>query len=162
MSYRTYVNDVQVFGNNEYYPEWIEFIKTQGIDVNENGNYEGDITDFMDGLKCVETIVLRMEKERQDQIKELSNKSSNFYKSSLFDLTNIYQESINALEENDEYEISLFDRLYQFLEDGYIFMPYAFFKACEYMLEKDHVFSTKKHFNCFKLKEGKRIHVKAC
>ena len=162
MSYRTYVNGVQVFGNNEYYPEWIEFIKTQCIYVDEDGNYEGDITDFMAGLKCVETIVLRMEKERQDQIKELSNKSSNFHKSSLFDLTNIYQESINALEENDEYEISLFDRLYQFLEDGYIFMPYAFFKACEDMLEKDHVFSTEKHFNCFKLKNGKRIHVKAC
>ena len=162
MSQRTYVNDVQIFGNNEYYPEWIEFIKTQGIDVDEDGNYEGDITDFMAGLECVESIVLRMEKERQDQIKELSNKSSNFHKSSLFDLTNIYQESINALEENDEYEISLFDRLYQFLEDGYIFMPYAFFKACEDMLEKDHAFSTKKHFNCFKLKKEKRIHVKAC
>ena len=133
MSQRTYVNDVQIFGNNEYYPEWIEFIKTQGIDVDEDGNYEGEITDFMAGLECVESIVLRMEKERQDQIKELSNKSSNFHKSSLFDLTNIYQESINALEENDEYEISLFDRL-----------------------------STKRHFHCFKLKDGKRIHVKAC
>lgn len=162
MSYKTYVNDVQLFGNNEYYSEWIEFIKTQGIDVDEDGIYEGYITDFMTALECVESIVLRMEKERQDEIEELSNKSSNFHKSSLFDLTNIYQESINALEENDEYEISLFDRLYQFLKDGYIFIPYALFKGCEDMLEKDHVFSTKKHFNCFKLKDGKRIHVKAC
>ena len=162
MSYRTYVNDVQVFGNNEYYPEWIEFIKTQGIDVDEDGNYEGYITDFMAGLKCVESIVLKMEKERQDEIEELSNQGSKFHKSTLFDLRSIYQDSIKSLEENDEYEISLFDRLYQFLEDGYIFMPYTFFKACEDMLEKNNEFSTEKHFHCFKLKDGKRIHVKAC
>ena len=42
MSYRTYVNDVQVFGNDEYYSEWIEFIKAQGIDVNEEGYVDLD------------------------------------------------------------------------------------------------------------------------
>lgn len=42
MSYRTYVNDVQVFGNDEYYSELIEFIKAQGIDVNEEGYVDWD------------------------------------------------------------------------------------------------------------------------
>ena len=42
MSYRTYVNDVQVFGNDEYYSEWIEFIKAQGIDVNEEWYVDWD------------------------------------------------------------------------------------------------------------------------
>ena len=36
MSYRTYVNDTQIFGNNECYPEWINYIKSKGIEVGEN------------------------------------------------------------------------------------------------------------------------------
>ena len=64
MSYRTYVNDVQVFGNNEYYPEWIEFIKTQGIDVNENGNYENFI------LKCQERLCTAAQLEIMRQTRD--------------------------------------------------------------------------------------------
>ena len=33
MSYRTYVEGVQIFGNNEGYNEWIEFIRSQGIKI---------------------------------------------------------------------------------------------------------------------------------
>lgn len=35
MSYRTYVNNEQVFGNNEYYQEWEEFITSKGIETDE-------------------------------------------------------------------------------------------------------------------------------
>ena len=35
MSYRTYINGNQVFGNNEYYPEWIEYIESKGIVINQ-------------------------------------------------------------------------------------------------------------------------------
>ena len=41
MSYRIRVNGVQIFGNNESYPEWEEFIRSQGIEIGEEGNYEG-------------------------------------------------------------------------------------------------------------------------
>jgi hypothetical protein len=41
MSYRTKVNGVQVFGNNESYPEWIEFIRSQKIDVDDEKCYKG-------------------------------------------------------------------------------------------------------------------------
>ena len=27
MAYRIYINDIQLFGNNEYYPEWITYMK---------------------------------------------------------------------------------------------------------------------------------------
>ena len=29
MSYRTRVNETQIFGNNEYYQEWIDFIRSE-------------------------------------------------------------------------------------------------------------------------------------
>ena len=32
MSYRTRINGNQIFGNNEWHPEWIEFVKSQGIE----------------------------------------------------------------------------------------------------------------------------------
>jgi hypothetical protein len=37
MSYRTEVEGFQIFGNNEYYKEWIEFISSEGIEVDEEG-----------------------------------------------------------------------------------------------------------------------------
>lgn len=36
MAYRTYINDVQVFGNNEDYPEWIEYT----INFNNGSNWD--------------------------------------------------------------------------------------------------------------------------
>lgn len=65
MSYRTNIEDVQIFGNNEYYPEWIDFIQSQGIEVDNEGNYSGEIHDFMGMLTTIETIVLNIEEERQ-------------------------------------------------------------------------------------------------
>ena len=46
MSYRTTIEDFQIFGNNETYPEWLEFIKSQGITIDEEGNYSGEIHDY--------------------------------------------------------------------------------------------------------------------
>ena len=37
MSYRTSVNGVQIFGNNEYYKEWTDFLKSKGIEIDEDG-----------------------------------------------------------------------------------------------------------------------------
>ena len=58
MAYRTHVNDVQVFGNNETHPEWIEFIKSQGIAVDEDDMYDGVITDFMAALSVANSIFI--------------------------------------------------------------------------------------------------------
>ena len=33
MSYRTYIEDKQIFGNNECYKDWIVFIKYKNIEV---------------------------------------------------------------------------------------------------------------------------------
>lgn len=41
MSYRIYVNDTQLFGNNESYPEWDDYVKSQGIEIGPEG---GDTT----------------------------------------------------------------------------------------------------------------------
>ena len=72
MSYRTYINDIQVFGNNEYYPEWIEYLEKQGIEIGVDGDYEGEITNFMEALDVVESIVVRLESERREKLKQFN------------------------------------------------------------------------------------------
>ena len=47
MAYRTRVNGVQIFGNNEYYEEWAEFLKSKGIEIDEDGCYDGEIDDVL-------------------------------------------------------------------------------------------------------------------
>lgn len=157
MSYRTYIEDEQVFGNNEYYSEWIEFVKSQGIEVDEDGCYSGEIKEFMPALFVVESIVLRLNRERE-ALKEKWNGRLSFERPilSLFDFQNIPPKV-----ENQDYETSLFDELFGIVKNSYAFMPYAFFKACEDKLEKDHVFATPNHFYCFKLKVGETIHIEA-
>ena len=46
MAYRTYINGTQVFGNNEYYPEWIKYLKSKGITIGEEDEYDGEIDDW--------------------------------------------------------------------------------------------------------------------
>lgn len=161
MSYRTYINHNQIFGNNEYYPEWIDFIKSQGIEVDEEGNYDGQITDFMGALKTIEKITMRLEAEFQER-KDAMNRLNNKHKpiQSLFDLSNIPAE----LEDEKNFEIreSLFDKLFRYVRDGYAFMPYTFYLACEDILDLSDAFETDKmHMYCFKLKDGKTINVSA-
>ena len=70
MSYRTYINNTQVFGNNERYPEWIKYVESKGITVGEEGDYEGELDDFMEALDVVESIVMRLESERRERKKK--------------------------------------------------------------------------------------------
>lgn len=118
MAYRTYINDVQVFGNNEYYPEWIEYMENKGIKISEDGVYHGEIDDFMEALDVIESIVMRLETERRMR----KQNGAEFFSQSIFDLGNIYDD----VKEHPTEE-SLLDKELYYLENGYMFMPYAFF-----------------------------------
>ena len=162
MSYRTCINGTQVFGNNEYYPEWIEFIESQGIEVNDEGLYEGEIFDFMGALATVEKITLRLSKERDERKKNLLEKFPEYSKLqalSLFDWTDIPKKC----EKGNE---SLFDQLYDAVRNGYAFMPYALYLACQDKLQKDddinlEVLEGMIRFHRYKIKPGETIHVSA-
>lgn len=173
MSYRTYVEGTQVFGNNEYYPEWIEFIKEQGIEVSDECIYEGEIKDFMKALQVIENIVLRLEKEKRERNEKLEKEmeEKNFSEEekafartkiygikSIFDWKNTFDKVTNN---NDKYGLSLLDELISIIDESYAFLPYQFLKACEGKIERDKCFSTDQHFNCYKIKENESIYVRA-
>jgi hypothetical protein len=167
MSYRTCVEGEQIFGNNDYYPEWIEFIKSQGIEVDEDQCYEGQIFDFMGALITIEKIVMRLHKEKEELRATLDGKIGNKKMYGLFDFTHIVDAIAmnNQVDENGnrvlEYGDSLFDELCDVLNSSYAFMPYALFAACEDKLEPINSYSTKDHFYCYKLKDGETIYVRA-
>lgn len=167
MSYRTYVEGSQIFGNNEYYPEWIEFIKSQGIKVDDEQCYEGEIHDFMGALVAIEKIVMRLHKEKEELRQKQGGAIGKRKIYGLFDFTHIVDtiDSSNQVDENGErvfeYGDSLFDELCDIVNNSYAFMPYAFFIACEEKLEAVESYSTQDHFYSYKLKDGETICVKA-
>lgn len=167
MSYRTYVNGHQIFGNHERYPEWLEFIQAQGIEINENDDYVGEITDFMGALAVIETITLRLEKERREKRvafetalneKNLTEEEKQIARNatygikSIFDWSNTYDKIENE-DQGDRFHTSLFDELNSIINNGYAFMPISFYKACKDKLERTEPFSTKGYFDCYVAKE---------
>ena len=162
MSYRTYVNGFQIFGNNECYTKWMDFIKSQGIEIDDDGCYEGDITDVMGAIKILEEIVLDEEQKRQERIaeykiKEYVNREENrrYGPKSLFDFTNIPYK-INSQPD----DFFLLDELKQIVENGYMFLPLSFVKACGSAIEPARHNDSYRFYN-YKIKKGCTIHVKA-
>ena len=167
MSYRTTVNGVQIFGNNEYYPEWIDFVKEQGIDE-EDGEYDGEIMDIMGAVKTIEDIVLRLEREHREDgighdydshyIVATNETMKNKRYRSLFDFSGIYDKTLS--EKGRTYRQSLTDRLLEIQENAYVFMPLAFLKACGNCIKRKMSRNEDRTWE-YVLVKGKSVHVHA-
>lgn len=149
MSYRTTINGNQLFGNNEFYDEWTDFIKSQGIKIDDDGNYKGEITDFMSALSVIENITMRLHQER------ICNQNTK----SLFDFS--YVPDTVEKDKEDEYGQSLLDAEIELVSNAYAFLPYQFYTFCKDQLDKEHLFTTPGHVYSFKLKPGETIKVEA-
>ena len=151
MSYRTYINGVQLFGNNESYPEWDNMLVKQGIEISSDGKYDGELTDFMAMLEALEQIVMRLELDYRVTTTNLS----------LFDNRWIYDDTKTELLNDNEYGLSLFDRLMDFRDNSYIFLPVVAYESCKNQLVPSKRWGTEKHLRCYELKQGETIHVEA-
>lgn len=140
MSYRTYAEGKQIFGNNEYYSKWINFIQSQGIKVDEDGCYKGYITDVQRAIEVIEEIVLDIEKANEGK--------------SIFDLSTI-------LEKAKKYNSPITDELMYHIECGYAFMPINFINACTKKIERVFGGDTRNRLYNYKVKPNKKIKVSA-
>lgn len=165
MSYRTSVNDVQIFGNNEFYPEWIEFIKSQGIEVNGDGCYDGEITDVMGASKTIEKIVMQLEKEHREEriqdwdVRYIKNSESGKSYKTMFDFSYIYDKVVDS--EGKKYRNHLTDLLMEIKNNSYLFMPLAFLQACGESIKKSKISRTDGRIYTYSLIDGKKIKVHA-
>lgn len=173
MSYRTTINGIQVFGNNESYEHWDEYIRSQGIEINEEGCYEGDISDFHGAVTALENIVKDLMDQRkadwekirhqvekvldEDPENEWALHQKSILTRSLLDFSN-YETDI--LEHQD----SILDTLFEITSAAYAFFPYILYTACRSQLERmdptQEPDGTYRIHN-FKFKAGQSAHVKA-
>lgn len=156
MSYRTSVNDTQIFGNNEYYPEWENFIKSRGIEIDEDGCYDGEIDDVMGMFDVIDKITKRLINDRHKKVVagELSWDGK-----PLKELTDL---SGSMWLKDDKISILTFN--IQMIENAYCFLPYQVFKAVEDVIEVcKHDDPQAVALGCcyYKLKDNKKIHVHA-
>jgi hypothetical protein len=153
MSYRIYVNNHQLFGNNDCPNKWIEFIKSQGIEVSEDGMYKGEIKDFMECLNTVEDIVFDMNKKIQNYNESLNDDCKNILeRQELFDLSNLI---------NDE--SSLLFSLQNLVSNGYLFLPYQLYEICKDKIEVKYKMDEEqdKVKRIYTIKEGEHIYTSA-
>lgn len=155
MSYRTHINDTQIFGNNEVYQEWIDFLLSKGIEITEDGVYDGYIDDLQGMFNVIDTITRERINYRHNQVVagELTWKGEPYKE--LTDLS----ESIWL---DDKTPLLMYNM--QMIEYAFCFLPYQVFKAVENIIDKSdipYVSEDGKEWNCcsYKLKAGKKIHV---
>ena len=127
MSYRTNVNGKQIFGNNEWYDEWGEYLISKGIKISDEGLYEGELDDFMEALEVIEKITMNIEAKRRERKGKLEE---NFFSQSIFDNGDIYDSLVN----DDEHYESLFDKEIEIIKMGICFFLYSSLKRVKICL----------------------------
>ena len=156
MSYRTNVNNTQIFGNNEYYIEWENFIKSHGIKIDDDGCYDGEIDDVMGMFDAIDKITRRLIEERKRQI---HNKETDYEGKPLLELTDLS----NSMWLDNNTPILMFNE--QILKYAYCFLPYQVYLAVKDVIEPTHEVYKKDgvnwNFCTYKLKDGAKIRVHA-
>ena len=156
MSYRTSVNGCQIFGNNESYEEWNNFIKSKGIKIGEDGDYDGEIYDIMGMFEVIDKITRRLITEQHQRV---IKGETNFKGEPELELTDLSR----SIWLNDDTPILMYNQ--QMIEYAYCFLPYQVLLAVKDKIEySDEVYDDSgiDWFGCsYKLKDGEKIIVHA-
>lgn len=155
MSYRTSINGVQIFGNNEYYQEWIDFIRSEGIKDDEDGLYDGYIENLQGMFNAIDIITRGLINDRHNQVVagELTWEGKPYR-----ELTDLSE----SMWLNDETPLLMYN--IQMIENAYCFLPYQLFKAVEDIIEQckhDEPRAVRLGYRYYRLKDGIKIHVYA-
>ncbi len=155
MSYRTYVNDTQIFGNNEYYQEWADFLSSKGIEIDEDGLYDGYIDDLQGMFNVIDRLTQKFIDERHQRVLN----GEEWLGKPLHELTDLS----DSIWLDNKTPLLMYNM--RMIEDAYCFLPYQVFKSVENIIEKTekpYVDDYKHWFCCsYKLKDGEKIHVRA-
>lgn len=149
MSYRTRIEGTQIFGNNEYYKEYVDFLISQGIEIDEDGCYEGEITDVQGLFRVIDKITKDLIAKAHTRVE---NKEEWFGRpcKELADLS-------DSIWLEDKTPVLAFNR--DIIDNAYIFLPYQVYMAVQDKLEP---FDSNCWFSLdFRLKEGETIRVSA-
>lgn len=155
MSYRTRVNGHQIFGNNDYYTEWIDFLQAEGIEVDEEGLYDGYVDNLQGIFDTIDVITKKLIDNRHKKIVAGERDWDDKPYKELTDLS-------DSIWLNDKTPVLIFN--IQMIKNAYCFLPYQLFKAVEDIIEEcehDELGTVRLGYKWYRLKDDKRIHVYA-
>lgn len=173
MSYRVSINGVQLFGNNESYDVWDEFIRSQDIAIGEEGDYDGEIHDFHGAMLACERIAKDLIAERREEAKSILPRLRKLVEQNPDDepLRKEYEKWSRSYFDFSSHETwldqnvqTLFDICHEIATTGYVFLPFALYLACRDLLDdpepgqdEDGTFRIRK----YRFKPGVTAHVHA-
>lgn len=145
MSYRTYVgtsekNTIQILGNNESYQPLFEELKRQGIEINEDGCFEGKIKEIQPIIDILEQYIW----DKDIQMKKF--KRSNGEQADIFNLR------------PDKKQLECGGFTYQMQElqqNGYIFVTANLVNYLEESIEEEYDCELNRFI--YKIKEDKEV-----
>ena len=156
MAYRTYVNGRQIFGNNDYYEDWIDFLKSKGINIDEDGIYRGEIDDVMGMFSVIDKITRELINERHEEVKKGRVNFDGKPLTELADLSDSMWLTGNT-------PVLMFNK--QMVEHAYCFLPYQVYMAVQDKIEETDNIRDGNGIDwmlcTYKIKDGEKIEVSA-
>ena len=140
MSNRFYVNGVQIFGNNEMFPETYNELKKQGAEWTDDGTFdEIEITNPQALMRAVELDIFKYLKEVAtenviDKVNKKVHKHIDFSKVHDTDLFwSDFEDDLKSCiyTEDGEIETNTWRYLIYFINEKRVFTPYILFQAIE-------------------------------
>lgn len=159
MSYRTVIEGVQIFGNNECYADWIDFVKSNGITVDKDDCYEGDITNVEGLFKVIDKITKKIIADQHERV--VRKEKTLTYKGDIQPCREMTDFS-NSMWLSDNTPLLMFNKM--IIKQSYAFFPYVVFQAVKSKIVPCEPYKddTVEWYCCsFKIKDGEKIHIRA-
>ena len=140
MAYRTYVGttgkkNIQILGNNESYEPFIYELQRQGIEVNEDGCFSGDIKDLQPIIDVLEKYIM-----------DINEHTMKYKNRNIFDMT-------PSKEQIDSMGLTM--SLVELRENAYIFVTA---NLIEYLGDNiGLIYDEKLNRFVYKIKKGKKV-----
>ena len=156
MSYRIMMNDVQLFGNNEYPKPFLTFLKESSVKIDGSGYFDHTFpVGTFDVMKAVNAIEEYVENERRRYRK--GHPDRYFYDYSE------YEKTIDAFIESKDENLRpepLLDWLTAYFHTGYMFIPLLFIETLlkQGCIKPCKCYSDGTHLYCYT--QIKEIHVR--
>ena len=163
MAYRIQVNGVQIFGNNEAPKAFLDFLREQGVKIDEDCRFEHSFDvgtlDIMKAVDAIEQVVKDIDEEHKKGFRTNDlGTVNNMPARSLWDFSD-QERYLHSEEEPGE---TITDLAFEVYTAGYVFMSVRFIEillhdVCIVPVEP---YTDGKHLHCYRQTDN--IEIKGC
>ena len=154
MAYRIQVNGVQIFGNDEIPKAFLDFLREQGVEIDEDccfkHTFEIGKLDVMKAVDAIEQAVKDIDEKFKEKLSNSSLRTvSGMTAKSLWDFSD-QEEYLKSAEEGD-LGVNITDFAFEVYTTGYIFIPVKFIKTLLHdgCIKTIEPYTDGKHLHCY-------------